>query len=106
MPRKTNSFVWRTVEQNDYCYSEWFFSATFQEAKYDLQADYETIGSVIPVYFDFLNKVSLTREHEYGTNINNKKRPLAGKLSRCADLVGALKKSLQSARMWFVLQDT
>jgi hypothetical protein len=30
----------------------------FQEAAYDLQVDYETLGSVIPAYLDLLNKVS------------------------------------------------
>ncbi|XP_045036214.1 zinc finger BED domain-containing protein 4-like isoform X2 [Daphnia magna] len=77
----------------------------FQEATDDLQADYETLGNFIPAYFDLLNKVSLTREEDDGTLINNPKSPLAGKINHCADLAEALKKSLES-RMSFVLQDT
>jgi hypothetical protein len=77
----------------------------FQEATDDLQADYETLGNVIPAYLDLLNKVSLTREEDEGTLINNPKSPLAGKIHHCADLAEALKKSLES-RMSFVLQDT
>ncbi|EFX67365.1 hypothetical protein DAPPUDRAFT_115491 [Daphnia pulex] len=69
------------------------------------QADYETLGNVIPSYLDLLNKVSLTREEDDGTLINNPKSPLAGKIHHCADLAEALKKSLES-RMPFVLQDT
>ena len=77
----------------------------FQEATDDLQADYETIGNVIPAYLDLLNKVSLTREEDDGTVINNPKSPLAGKIHHCADLAGALKISLET-RMSFVLKDT
>ena len=77
----------------------------FQEATDDLQADYETLGNVIPAYLDLLNKVSLTREEDDRTAINNPKSPLAGKILHCADLAEALKKSLES-RMSFVLQDT
>ena len=74
----------------------------FQEATDDLQADYETIGNVIPAYLDLLNKVSLTREEDDGTVINNPKSPLAGKIHHCADLAGALKISLETS-MSFVL---
>ncbi|EFX68841.1 hypothetical protein DAPPUDRAFT_114205 [Daphnia pulex] len=70
-----------------------------------ISADYETLGNVIPSYLDLLNKVSLTREEDDGTLINNPKSPLAGKIHHCADLAEALKKSLES-RMPFVLQDT
>lgn len=79
----------------------------FQEATDDLQADYETLGNVIPAYLDLLNKVSLSMasEEEEGTFINNPKCPLAGKIVYCTDLADALKNSLKS-RMSHVLKDT
>ncbi|KZR97840.1 Uncharacterized protein APZ42_007061 [Daphnia magna] len=77
----------------------------FQGATDDLQADYETLGNVIPAYLDLLNKVSLSSEEEDGTIINNPNCPFASKIFHCADLVDALKKSLKS-RMSYVLQDT
>lgn len=64
----------------------------FQEATDDLQADYETLGNVIPAYLDLLNKVSLSSEEEDEIIINNPKCPLAGKIFHCADLADALKK--------------
>ncbi|KZS02604.1 Uncharacterized protein APZ42_000288, partial [Daphnia magna] len=64
----------------------------FQEATDDLQADYETLGNVIPAYLDLLNKVSLSSEEEDEIIINNPKCPLAGKIFHCAYLADALKK--------------
>lgn len=77
----------------------------FQEATDELQGDYETIGSVIPVYLDLSNKVSLTSFNVNGNFVLNPDCPLAGKISHCKGLVEALKASLHK-RLSYVLNDT
>lgn len=66
----------------------------FKEATDELQADYETLGCVIPAYLDMLNKVSFSESQS----------PLAGKIVYCKEVARALKKSLVD-RLAYVLCD-
>lgn len=76
----------------------------FEEASDDYQADYESIGSVIPAFLDMLNKVTLTKESD-GETIQNPLSPLAGKISSCKALADSLKESLER-RMSHLLKGT
>lgn len=76
----------------------------FEEVTDNFQADFETIGSVVPAYIDLLNKVTLTTESR-GTVILNPLSPLAGKISHCKNLAATFKLSLEK-RLSFVLHST
>ena len=52
----------------------------FTEATDDFQADYESVGLVIPAYLDMKNKMSVT----------DSSCPIAGKIHYCADVADAL----------------
>ena len=54
----------------------------FEEASDDFQADYETVGNVIPAYLDMVNKLSITVGRN-GTEVPNPKSPLTGKITNC-----------------------
>jgi uncharacterized protein YPO0396 len=77
----------------------------FEEATDDFQADYETLGNVIPAYIDMLTKVSLTVLDANGKEVFNLNSPLAGKIQHCKEVAKALKESLEK-RLPYVLTET
>ena len=67
----------------------------FTEATDEFQADYESVGLVIPAYLDMKNKMSVT----------DSSCPIAGKIHYCADVADALLTSLETC-LSYVLSDT
>ena len=76
----------------------------FEEASDDFQADYETVGNVIPAYLDMSNKLSITMDRN-GVDVPNPKSPLCGKINHCKAVAKGLLTSLNS-RFSFVLMET
>lgn len=76
----------------------------FEEATDEFQADYETLGSVIPAYLDMLVKVTLSVKDSTGMDVPNPESPLAGKIHHCKEVANALRASLEK-RMSYVLTD-
>jgi hypothetical protein len=76
----------------------------FEEASDDFQADYETVGNVIPAYLDMVNKLSITVERN-GTEVPNPKSPLTGKITNFKAVAKGLLASLTS-RFCYVLMDS
>lgn len=70
----------------------------FEEASDDFQADYETVGNVVPAYLDLLAKVSMT-------TVNMDENSLCGKIQYCKPVTTALRDSLIS-RLSYVLHDS
>lgn len=76
----------------------------FESASDDFQADFETIGNVIPVYLGLLNMLTLTVKDRTGVEIRNPTSCLAPVVKKCKDFVGALRESLER-RLSYVLFD-
>lgn len=76
----------------------------FESVSNDFQADFETIGNVIPAYLGLLNLLTLTVKDRAGVEIPNPTSSLAPVVKKCKEFVGALRESLQR-RFSFVLFD-
>ena len=62
----------------------------FEEASDDNQADYESTGTVIPVYLDLVNKVTLIVRSSGGAVIPNPLSPFTGRLTHYKAVATAL----------------
>lgn len=67
----------------------------FKEATEDFQADYESVGNVIPAYLDMRNKMSL----------NDQRNPLLGKIHHLREVTTALHSSLEK-RLHYIVTDS
>lgn len=76
----------------------------FENASNDFQADYETIGNVIPAYLGLMNALTLTVKDRNGIDIPNSSSFLATKVKKCKETVIALRESLKR-RFAYVLHD-
>ena len=76
----------------------------FERASDDFQADFETIGNVIPAYLGLLNLLTLTVKDRNGVDIPNPKSSLETVVKKSTGFVTALRASLVR-RFGFVLYD-
>ena len=82
----------------------------FEAASNDLQADFETVGNVIPAYLGLMNALTLTIKDRSGVQIsnpynpNNPKSRLAPVVKYCKGFVAGLRESLER-RFSLILRD-
>ncbi len=76
----------------------------FENVSNDFQADFETIGNVIPAYPGLLNLLTLTVKDRTGVEVPNPNSSLASAVKKCKGFVDALRASLQR-RFAYVLFD-
>jgi len=76
----------------------------FESVSDDFQADFETVGNVIPAYLALLNMLTLTTKNRQGVEVTNTLSKLAPVVKKCKDFVTALRESLIK-RFSFILND-
>jgi hypothetical protein len=76
----------------------------FEAASNDFQADFETVGNVIPAYLGLMNALSLTIKDRNGVKIANPTSRLAPVVKYCKNFVAGLRESLER-RFSFILRD-
>lgn len=67
----------------------------FEHVSDGFQADFETIGMVIPGYLGLLNHLTLTIKDRSGVEIPNPQSPLAPLVKKCKATVAAFRESLK-----------
>lgn len=76
----------------------------FENASNYFQADYETIGNVIPAYLGLMNALTLTVKDRNGVDVPNSSSLLVQIIKKCKETVNALRDSLKR-RFAYVLHD-
>ncbi len=76
----------------------------FEAASNDFQADFETVGNVIPAYLGLMNALTLTIKDRNGVQIANPNSRLAPVVKYCKGFVAGLRESLER-RFSFILGD-
>ncbi|XP_045032028.1 uncharacterized protein LOC116933634 isoform X4 [Daphnia magna] len=76
----------------------------FEAASNDFQADFETVGNVIPAYLGLMNALTLTVRDRNGVQIPNPNSRLTTLVKFCKGFVAGLRLSLER-RFLFILRD-